>query len=122
MRQSEDFHENFSIGLVYQPNEEPGSFQLLRCNGRHGGERVHPHHAVFHVHRCSAADLNAGYLEPRNIEAPGSYASFLEAQALFCRMVNVTNADHHFPGISQMWLAFSPAPPRPAPSQPNPTP
>ena len=50
MRQSEEFLENFSIGLVYQPGEEPGSFQLIRCNGQHGGERVHPHHAVFHVH------------------------------------------------------------------------
>jgi len=48
MRQNDEFPENFSIGLMYLPNEEPGSFQLLRCNGQHGGERVHPHHAAFH--------------------------------------------------------------------------
>ena len=33
LRQSEEFPENFSVGLVYQPGEEPGSFQLIRCNG-----------------------------------------------------------------------------------------
>ena len=38
MRQSDEFSEDFSIGLVYLPNEEPGSFILLRCNGKHGGE------------------------------------------------------------------------------------
>jgi len=36
MRQSEEFSENFSVGLVYLPSEEPGSFQLIRCNGQHG--------------------------------------------------------------------------------------
>ena len=57
LRQSDEFPENFSIGLLYVPGEEPGSFQLIRCNGQHGGERVHPHHAVYHIHRSKADDL-----------------------------------------------------------------
>ena len=104
MRQSDEFPENFSVGLVYQPGEEPGSFQLIRCNGQHGGERVHPHHAVFHIHRSKADDINAGILEPRQIEQTDAFASFREALAHFCSLINLENPDDYFPGISQTRL------------------
>lgn len=106
IRQSDEFPENFSIGLMYHPNEEPGSFQLIRCNGQHGGERVHPHHAVFHIHRCSADDVNASILEPRHIEEAVAYASFREALAHFCNIVSIPNPDRYFPGITQGLLKF----------------
>ncbi len=109
MRQSDEFSENFSIGLMYLPNEEPGSFQLIRCNGQHGGERVHPHHAAFHVHRSKADDINAGIMEPRHIEETNAYASFREALAHFCATVQVEKSDDHFPGLSQGLLSFAPA-------------
>jgi hypothetical protein len=89
---------------MYQPNEEPGSFQLVRCNGQHGGERVHPHHAVFHLHRSKADDINAGILEPRHIEQTATYASFREALAHFCRMIQLERPEDSFPGITQTRL------------------
>jgi hypothetical protein len=104
MRQSEEFSENFSVGLIYQPNEEPGSFQLIRFNGRHGGDLVHPRHAVFHVHRCKADDINDGIFEPRHIEKATTYASFREALAEFCRRVQVEKPDDYFPGLDQARL------------------
>jgi hypothetical protein len=104
LRQSDDFPENFSLGLMYQPGEEPGSFQLLRCNGQHGGERVHPHHAVFHIHRSKAEDINAGILEPREIEQAASYASFREALAHFCSLIQLDRPDDYFPGLTQAIL------------------
>jgi len=106
IRQSEEFPENFSVGLVYQPGENPGSFQLIRFNGQHGGERIHPHHAVFHVHRSKAEDINAGILEPRQIEEAGAFASFREALAHFCRLIKLESPDNYFPGISQHLLSF----------------
>lgn len=106
MRQSDEFPENFSIGLVYQPGEEPGSFPLIRCNGQHGGERVHPHHAVFHIHRTKAADINAGILEARGIEGTTAYASYKEALAHFCAMIQMENVDDHFPGLAQFRFPF----------------
>jgi hypothetical protein len=106
MRQSDEFPENFSVGLMYSPNEDPGSFQLIRCNGQHGGERVHPHHAVFHVHRIKADDINAGILEPRHIELSPAYASYQEALAHFCRLTNIQDPDQYFPGIAQQLLDF----------------
>lgn len=104
MRQSDEFPENFSVGLIYLPGEDPGSFQLLRCNGQHGGEKVHPHHAVFHIHRTKADDINAGIFEPRHIEQTGAYASFREALAHFCDTIQLAGADDHFPGLSQTRL------------------
>lgn len=104
MRQSEEFQENFSIGLTYHPGDEPGSFPLIRFNGQHGGERVHPHHAYFHIHRSKADDINAGILEARQIEETAAYASFREALAYFCTMIKLESADNFFPGISQTRL------------------
>lgn len=104
MWQSDEFPENFSFGLVYVPGEDPGSFQLVRCNGQHGGEKAHPHHAVFHIHRSKADDINAGILEPRQIEQTNTYASFREALAHFCAMIQLEKPDDHFPGLSQSRL------------------
>ena len=104
MRQSDEFPENFSIGLMYLPGEEPGSFQLVRCNGQHGGEKVHPHHALFHIHRTKADDINAGILEPRSIEETNGYASFREALSHFCAMIQMERPDDYFPGLSQTRL------------------
>jgi len=104
LRQSDEFPENFSVGLIYLPGEEPGSFQLIRCNGQHGGERVHPHHAVFHIHRGMAEDINAGILEPRLIEQSSSYASFREALAHFCAIIHLERPDDYFPGLKQIPL------------------
>lgn len=106
IRQNEEFPENFSVGLVYQPGEEPGSFQLIRCNGQHGGERVHPHHAVFHIHRSKADDINAGILEPRQIDLAATFASFREALAHFCRLIKLEGPDDYFPGLSQTQFMF----------------
>jgi hypothetical protein len=104
MRQSEEFPENFSVGLMYFPGEDPGSFQLVRCNGQHGGEKVHPHHALFHIHRSKADDINAGILEPRNIEQTNAYASFREALSHFCAIIQLERPDDYFPGLSQARL------------------
>lgn len=104
MRQSDDFPENFSVGLIYQPGEEPGEVILIRCNGQHGGTRVHPHHAVFHTHRMKAEDLNAGIKEARLIEQANDYASFAEAVHVFCQRIRLEEGDKYFPGLNQRLL------------------
>ena len=104
MRQTEEFQENFSIGLVYLPHKDPGEFILIRCNGQHGGTKSFPHHAVCHIHRMRAEDLNAGIKEPRMIEQTGEYASFTEALRIFCHHINLDSADQYFPGLVQRRL------------------
>jgi len=103
MRHSLEFSEDFSLGIVYVPKDEPGSFCLMRCNGMHGGHQVHPHHLKCHVHRTTAEDVNAGRRVERHIEPTSEYAAFLDALRHFLRAVNVQAADQtqHFPNLIQ---------------------
>ena len=103
MRQSREFSENFSIGIDYLPRDEPGRFCLLRCNGRHGGNREHPHHSHCHIHRSTAGDVNAGIRAERHIEQIGEYASYRDALFYFLKLINITESDlaKHFPEIIQ---------------------
>ena len=103
MRQSRQFPENFSLGLDYLPKDEPGSFLVLRCNGRHGGHKVHPHHLYCHIHRSKAEDVNAGLRVERHIEPTGEYAAFRDALRYFLLAVSVqaTDLSQYFPGLSQ---------------------
>jgi len=103
MRQSLQFAENFSIGMDYLPKDEPGSFCLLRCNGRHGGHKVHPHHLHCHIHHSRAEDINAGLRVERHIEPTTEYAAFRDALRYFLLRVNVQTPDlaQYFPGIAQ---------------------
>lgn len=104
LRQSLEFAENFSLGLIYVPIGDPGSFALVRCNGQHGGTASQPHHAYYHTHKCIADDLNDGILEPRRIEQTSAYASYFEALGYFLDMINLENAENFFPGIKQRLL------------------
>jgi hypothetical protein len=103
MRQNRTFSENFSLGIDYLPKDDPGSFCLLRCNGRHGGNKVHPHHTNCHIHRGKADDINAGIRVERHIEAIGEYAAFLDALNFFLLQINVTSSDlsKYFPNVIQ---------------------
>ena len=104
IRQNEEFQENFSIGLVYVPRDDPGEFVLIRYNGQHGGTRTHPHHAIYHIHRILAEDLKAGVKEARSIDRTEEYASFAEAVRAFCRRINMNEQERFFPGLIQRHL------------------
>ena len=112
MRQSRQFPENFSIGLEYRPKDEPASFCLIRCNGMHGGHKIHPHHLHCHVHRSQADDVNTGLRVERHIEATEAYAAYRDALRHFLLVTNVQASDlaAHFPGIAQADLFTGEAP------------
>lgn len=103
IRQSRQFLENFSIGMEYQPKDEPASFCLIRCNGMHGGHKVYPHHLTCHIHRSKAEDVNAGLRVERHIEATGEYAAYRDALRYFLLQANIQVVDlaQYFPGIVQ---------------------
>jgi len=104
IRQSDEFEENFTIGLRYHAQDEARSFTLIRCNGKHGGQRLHPHHATFHVHRVTADDLNNGIDSERHIEETNEYASLQEALSYFFRLIELDDAESYFPGLHNQWL------------------
>jgi hypothetical protein len=87
MRKNEDFPENFSIGLIYHPQDERGEIVLFRCNGPHGCfnndiEQVHPHFD-YHIHKASENAIEAGYAPEKFADRTTEYASFEEALQLF---------------------------------------
>jgi hypothetical protein len=98
MRRSEDFPENFSIGLIYQPNDGRAEVVLLRCNGQHGvynggaGNASHPHWD-YHIHVASEKALEAGERAERHADKSSAYASFEEAVQYFILRVNLSNRD-----------------------------
>jgi hypothetical protein len=97
--QNRTFAENFSIGLVYYPKDEKGSFALLRCNGPHGPNNVIPHHEGCHIHTILAEHLNAGIKEAKNVVMTKEYATLDEAIQYYVRAINIDAKDRqkHFP-------------------------
>jgi hypothetical protein len=112
MRQSEDFPENFSIGLIYRPKDGRPDLTLLRCNGQHGvyngsasQDPDHPHWG-YHVHRASEQALENGLRPEKFAVATTDFASYEEAVQYFITIVNVTahDVDKYFPRPGQRTL------------------
>lgn len=111
MRRSEDLPENFSVGLAFMPKDGTGEILLLRCNGPHGGyndsfDPEHPHWD-YHVHRASAAMIEAGFRAEKAAMMNREFASYEEALQYFLRVTNVTDASTYFADIAQGKLPFS---------------
>lgn len=114
MRQSEDFPENFSIGLTYSPQDGRNPVTLLRCNGKHGTfngsfDPTHPHWD-YHIHRADETAIEAGLAAERVATKTAEYASFEEALQFFVRTVNLSpnEAQKYFPPRPQATFDFEP--------------
>jgi hypothetical protein len=111
MRRSEDLPANFSIGLVFLPNDGTGEVALLRCNGPHGAyndsfDPAHPH-SDFHVHRASAEMIETGSRPEKAAAVNRDFASYEEALQYFLRTVNITDAGLYFADLAQGRLPFA---------------
>ena len=109
MRVNDRFQENFSVGLDYDPRDEPGNIPLLRCNGPHGEHDASPiddphPHCGNHIHRARADLLNAGSVDLKSAELTGAYASFPEALRHFLELVNLLDRETYFPAAVQLPL------------------
>ncbi len=96
-RVNEKFMENFSIGLDFIPNDEPGSIVLIRCNGEHGPHRIHDHHSFCHLHRATADTIEKGLKPESSIVVTDEYASYQEAIQYFLKITNIKESDQYFP-------------------------
>ncbi len=101
IRQNSRYIENFSIGLRYHSNDRQlGTITLARYNGPHGEVSRQPdgHFAKSHIHRITAAELAAGYLQPRerHREITERYSTLESALAIFLEDVGITNGEAHF--------------------------
>lgn len=112
IRKSEDFQENFSVGLRYQPKDDRGEITLLRCNGPHGGcngeyDPDHPHW-TYHVHRASEDAIANGGKAEKYAEKTSAYGSFEEAIRYFLNAISLDTGDacRYFPKEMQTQLIF----------------
>jgi len=109
MRINETFPENFSIGLTYDPRDEPGEIILLRCNGPHGEHDNSPiedpqPHFGFHIHRARADVINARLSPDKFASLTDAYASFEEALHHFLKLANIIGTEDYFPTHHQLPL------------------
>ena len=58
IRYNDTFNENFSIGLDYNPREEPGTIALIRSNGPHGSTKQWDHHGRTHIYMLPPPKLS----------------------------------------------------------------
>jgi hypothetical protein len=110
MRKSEEFPENFSIGLAYLPKDGNGEVVLLRCNGPHGEFNAtfnasHPHYS-FHVHQATEETIASGERPENHAETCSEFASYEEALQYFIRAVNIDDAAEYFPDLAQGHFRF----------------
>lgn len=106
IRQSREFIENFSIGLLYSSNDPTlRTVTLVRYNGPHGEASRDPdgHYSKPHIHRITASELESGSAQPqeRDREVTDRYSTFEQGLAVFFQDTRIVNFEDHFPGIQQ---------------------
>lgn len=104
MRKNEDFEENFSIGLIYNPKGIRGEIHLFRCNGPHGPHVLFEHHDRFHVHKADPENLSSGVRAEREAFVTREYASFQDALGYFLKKCNILEAEKYFDSVMQYQL------------------
>ena len=73
-------------------------------NGKHGGTKLTPHHAKFHIHKATEKRIKEGRYEEGEITLTDQYADLDHAIQYFINVINLhqEDKDKYFP---------SPAPP-----------
>lgn len=99
-RYNATFPENFSVGLIYYPQDEKGAYEILRFNGQHGEHKMFPHHSYFHIHKVNDSAIEQGLKEDSYIEVTDKYTTFEDALRLFARTIKLQPEDiaRYFPG------------------------
>jgi hypothetical protein len=82
IRQSFEFDEDFSLGLVYL-SVDGKRMTMIRYNGQHD-QSNDPYdqaktHFQYHIHKATPENLNNGCYDKHPASATGNYASFAEA-------------------------------------------
>lgn len=104
VRKHSEYQENFSIGLIYLP-EDRSSIQLIRFNGNHGEvveNPLNPHpHRDFHIHKITPKLIDEEINDPKLVEVTDKYGSFEQAFRYFCKYISIINAESYFPELDQ---------------------
>lgn len=99
MRQSDEFIEDFSIGLIWTNPQKyihvNKSIVMLRCQGPHDGKQAvgFDLHHDFHTHEISLLDIQEKrFQKPSNRTANNTFRSYEQALMFFiekCGIINI---------------------------------
>lgn len=109
IRQSLEFSEDFSLGLIYL-SAEGKRITLIRYNGQHEQSNDSLQqmgtHFQYHIHRATSDNLSNGRLDKHPANSTDSYGSFEEAVSKFLSAIGLTSNDiaKHFPSIGTLPL------------------
>lgn len=109
MRQSLEFAEDFSLGLVYL-SEDGKKMTLIRYNGQHDQSNdpydLAKPHFQYHIHKATPENLIDGRYDKHPATATRLYASFTEATQEFLTAIGLRqqDVDKHFPEVNAMPL------------------
>ncbi|MCD8357483.1 MAG: hypothetical protein LUE11_13095 [Clostridia bacterium] len=102
LRQSTEFVEDFSVGLIWKNANEylntNKQLILLRCQGPHDGKKplnADTHHS-FHTHQLTQEDIDSRrFSKPTNQGPTNHFSSFDEAITYFCQYCAIIGLTEH---------------------------
>lgn len=109
IRQSLEFAEDFSLGLVYL-SQDGKRMTMIRYNGQHDQSNdpydLAKPHFQYHIHKATAENLNNGRYAKHPANATRDYASFEEATTEFLQAIGLRADDisTHFPDMDSLPL------------------
>jgi len=108
-RQSTEFKEDFSIGLVYLPQDSE-RIRILRYNGLHG-EHTNPDNTKIinkcHFHIATENCIKLGIKPDKQAEIASEYSTFEEALKVFWKDINILDdIKEYFPMYYNLQLDF----------------
>lgn len=109
IRQSVEFAEDFSLGLIYL-SAEGKRITLIRYNGQHEQSndplQLMDTHFQYHIHKATPDNLNNGRFEKHPASSTKSYGSFEEATREFLSAIGLTDDDiaNYFPSMRTLPL------------------
>ena len=110
LRQSLEFAEDFSLGLVYLSQDDGKRMTMIRYNGQHD-QSNDPYdqtktHFQYHIHKATAENFNNGRYDKHPANTTLEYASFEEATMAFLSGIGLRPQDieNHFPGMDLLPL------------------
>ncbi len=108
MRKNEKFEENFTIGLMYHPQDGTKRITLVRCNGPHG-DHVNDflggeHHNKYHIHLAKDFNINVGKKSDIYAKTTNQYINLDEAILFFVKYCNISGSEKYFNTRCQLSL------------------
>lgn len=95
-RQNTMFCENFSIGLIWSPNDGSSPLTLMRCNGPHGYDNPDSHHALTHIHTPDLSKLDDGKMAPYIQVPTTAYITLEDALRFSLNNWNIQGCEPYF--------------------------